>query len=550
MMKINLKKFFDSPEKRYLFYILIIAFLLRVYKCRINVDFSSGDEAGFVLSAVYWVKLFKCGGLPEFVKTFYRIASVTWGYGYQMVVFINILILRLFNITLNEFTLTIPYILMGTADCLLIYLLVKELYNKYAGIFASLILAVSPWHILCSRTAGNHAVPVFLLLAALYFFVISLKTKLKEKKYYIPASVFMGLYIISDGQFPAFVMLVFVIAYLFTRNTNNLEFLKYVFNRKILAFPVLFMLPVIFIQIYLILINKAVYGYLGHYFEKNSKLGFYLLDVLTYLKYNCGILLLILFITAFFYALNKLKRLEPVSCAYFMLALYAMPWLFLIPKESTMVQTYLFPIELSLIILAGVFIADIAKYVKGYNIVNALVLTAVIIITLFYSASIYNYKIMTDELVLYNTGLLPNYGVKTAGYFIRQNYTEDKNLKVFTDLEPPLGKYYFSDFKILSDFDINRDNKEELIDLFNKYRYRADIAAVTLPSYLTLKDELNKEGFKLSVIVTDHYRVIFMVMDKKTKMPVISSVEQYDRMFDAKYGNLKGLFCEAPWGDN
>lgn len=526
----------DNKNKIFLLIVFLLALILRLCAYPWGRTFSSGDEAAFVLYSIYFTKLPHASSLAAWLKDFYKIASVTWGYGYQLVIFINILTLRLFQVNLNEFTLACPYIILGAVDCVLIYLFVKEIYNEKAALIAALFLCVSPWHIKFSCTAGNHAVPVFLLLASLYFFVLACKNNFTIRWQFILASFFTGLYFVSDGQFPAFVILMFFIVYIISADKKPMNILNQIFTRKVLFFPVLFMLPVVIVQIYLVFYGKPTYGYLGHYFEKNSRLGFYLLDLLQNLKLNCGMGLLVLFILGLLYNYKKLIKLELCSIVYFWLFFYVWPWIFLIPKEATMISGYLFSVQMSLIVLASVFVADVFDLIRGFKFAFFAALTAVVLLTLF------SYNFGGDPF-------LKNCGNKSAGYLIRQYVHGKESVKIFTDMEPPLARYYFSDIDIFAKNEIDLTKPETAVDYFNLVKRKADIIAVTSSTYKVLAKDIQKIGFNDRVFIFNGGRCVFAVLKKGRGHLAHFDTAELDPKFDKEYGSIKSLFSEKISGE-
>lgn len=88
-------------------------------------------------------------------------------------------------------SLRIAPAVIGVATVFGIYLLGKELYNKNVGIFASLAMAVSAWHIHFSRN-GFRAIMAPLALIFLFYFLIRAYKNGKAKDY-IGAGISLGL---------------------------------------------------------------------------------------------------------------------------------------------------------------------------------------------------------------------------------------------------------------------------------------------------------------------------------------------------------------------
>lgn len=99
---------------------------------------------------------------------------------------------------LNEFAVRFPAVIIGTLAVLMTFLVTKELFtgrrfNYSLALFASLFLAVSPWHFSLSRGAFEAALTVFFLPAGLWFFLKGLR----EPRFFFWASLFWGLNLFS-----------------------------------------------------------------------------------------------------------------------------------------------------------------------------------------------------------------------------------------------------------------------------------------------------------------------------------------------------------------
>ncbi|MEA5510377.1 glycosyltransferase family 39 protein [Crocosphaera sp. UHCC 0190] len=93
-------------------------------------------------------------------------------YIYLMVPFIKIL-------GLNEFAARMTSAMIGTLTVLIIYYLVKEVFNRRVALSSALLLAIYPWHIQFSRIAFRAILfPCLFCLSLLFFF-----KSLKQPKY-------------------------------------------------------------------------------------------------------------------------------------------------------------------------------------------------------------------------------------------------------------------------------------------------------------------------------------------------------------------------------
>ncbi len=88
--------------------------------------------------------------------------------------YLAVISVKLFG--LNEFATRFPAALLGTLTVILTYFLVKEIFPKSnkkekIALFASLFLAISPWHIMLSRAAFEANVSSFFIILGIFSFL-------------------------------------------------------------------------------------------------------------------------------------------------------------------------------------------------------------------------------------------------------------------------------------------------------------------------------------------------------------------------------------------
>lgn len=93
----------------------------------------------------------------------------------------------------TELAVRLPSALAGIFAVYLTYLIGSLLYSRKVGLFASLFLAVSPWHLLLSRPAFEANVSLTLILAGLYFFLKSYNRATFDMRYALYSALFFGL---------------------------------------------------------------------------------------------------------------------------------------------------------------------------------------------------------------------------------------------------------------------------------------------------------------------------------------------------------------------
>lgn len=85
---------------------------------------------------------------------------------------------------LNEFATRLPGALFGTISVLALFYLVESLFsNSAVALTVSLLLAISPWHIVSSRASSEAVVALFFILLGSWIIIRSLNTK---NRYLLP----------------------------------------------------------------------------------------------------------------------------------------------------------------------------------------------------------------------------------------------------------------------------------------------------------------------------------------------------------------------------
>ncbi|MEK7526375.1 MAG: glycosyltransferase family 39 protein [Patescibacteria group bacterium] len=173
--------------------ILVIALFLRLFKVSTIPPHLTPDEASLGYNAYSLLTT----GKDEYGKTmpviFKSFGDYKPGlYIYTVVPFVAIL-------GLTELAVRLPSVLSGVLAVWLVYLIVvnfrqekEKVDGKYA-IFASLLLAINPWHVHFSRGAWEINLSLTLTLAGIYFFLKSLD----RQKYLITSSVFFALTLLT-----------------------------------------------------------------------------------------------------------------------------------------------------------------------------------------------------------------------------------------------------------------------------------------------------------------------------------------------------------------
>lgn len=124
---------------------------------------------------------------------------------------------------LNMVTIRLPQMIMGVISVIVLYLLIKKIANKEMALWAGLLLAICPWHIMMSRWGLDaNLAPAFILLG-MYFFALGLE----KDKYFILSAFFWGLSLYCYALIWIFVPLFLALSVLYCIRYGKIRITKY-----------------------------------------------------------------------------------------------------------------------------------------------------------------------------------------------------------------------------------------------------------------------------------------------------------------------------------
>ncbi len=122
----------------------------------------------------------------------------------------------------SEFSLRLPSAIVGTGSILVLYAVGRLVFNKTTALIASLILAVSVFHIEYSQEARSYSLLAFLTLCSFYFF---LKTLSGSNPLYIIGYVITSVLLMYSHFYGVFILVV----------QNIFCFTRYFVNRDVFS---------------------------------------------------------------------------------------------------------------------------------------------------------------------------------------------------------------------------------------------------------------------------------------------------------------------------
>lgn len=174
----SLKRLFIWFKSHLLISIIVLAVVLRVVNLSTNPPGLNWDEVSMGYTAYSILET----GRDEWGVQFPILFRSYGEWKSPVYIYLITPFIKVFG--LNAWGVRLPAVIFGVLSVYLTYLLGKKLYSKQVGLWASFLLAVSPWHLMLSRPAFEAGVALTLILAGIYL--------LLQKKSII-ASLVLGL---------------------------------------------------------------------------------------------------------------------------------------------------------------------------------------------------------------------------------------------------------------------------------------------------------------------------------------------------------------------
>lgn len=153
--------------------IILLALILRVWQLDKYPAGFNADEAAIGYNAYSILQT----GKDEYGVS-WPLSFKSFG-DYKPGLFVYIVMPFVATLGLNEWVVRLPSALLGVGTVILIFLLAKEIFkNEWVGIFASLLLAISPWHLHFSRGGFETNVATFFISLGILLLLKSFKKSL------------------------------------------------------------------------------------------------------------------------------------------------------------------------------------------------------------------------------------------------------------------------------------------------------------------------------------------------------------------------------------
>ena len=122
------------------------------------------------------------------------------------------------------FHIRLPFVLIGGLSCVVLYLLVKELFNTKTALVSALLLALEPFHAGLSQIAGPDSTTTFFTLVTLWTFMRGLKTR--RWLWWCLSAIAMGLGTLTKLQTVIIVPILLIWFFFFSERENYIKTLQ------------------------------------------------------------------------------------------------------------------------------------------------------------------------------------------------------------------------------------------------------------------------------------------------------------------------------------
>jgi len=229
-----------KKEKVILLLIFTLALILRIFQLQTIPAGFHRDEASIGYNAYSILKT----GRDEWGKLFPLHFKAFGDYPPGVYFYLTSVSMAIFGV--NHFGVRFPAALLGSLTIITIYLLTKTFFAKIRkkqiiALSASFLLAISPWHIIQSRTSSEAIISLFFNSLAIFNFLKFIKKKdNNQKKYFCFYMIFCFLSYYSYHSAKIFLPLINFTMFFFFRDKlktkNNKKYLKFILFIILLPF--------------------------------------------------------------------------------------------------------------------------------------------------------------------------------------------------------------------------------------------------------------------------------------------------------------------------
>ena len=513
--------------------IILLAACLRAWGLR-SLVYANPDEA---LVSYFVVRVAGLSPLTHHLPD-NAIANIfSWDYGWPLYTldYVYLRGLQALGLPICEATLALPTALLGCLNCLLIYLLGARFGSRRAGLIAAALLAVMPLWVGRSRSVGGaEACSGFLFLLAALQITHYLEQPSRKRQWL--AGLCLGVYLCGDVQVAigATVLLLLTMLWPKTEGYQGVRgWLRLVLTPGTLLPPLLLFAPYVPVYAYALKLGYRDQTYLGTMLaEHHADLGFHLSAFLHDLALNTGFLPLLLTPLAI-HALRGRLGDGRLRWLLIWIALTALPFLVAVTDKVTQASGYHEHLIAGLALLLGLAATSVRPRAVGHALAAAAVLGALF----FTCAGVLRLGPLTQywpsEKIPYG-GLTPNNGMKTAGYWVRQNVPASE--KVFSAHDPAVSAWYLGRDPMIGGYGYGMERAGS----FLKAKDQVGTAVISGQQDQYPPSLFAGNGFPGRIIVRSGGREVLSIYTRKPLQQSLDT-EQYDPLYTQAYHTSQAI---------
>jgi hypothetical protein len=463
--------------------ILVAALWLRTYGLQ-RLVYANPDEALFSYFIVTTAQLSPTSPHPA-DNSLARIMS--WDYGYPLFVVddVYVRVLEALRLPVSEATLPLPLVVLGVLSCLLVYLIARRMAAgpvahgaTPAALIAAALMAVMPFMVGWSRSIGGTIMANGFLLLLAVLQLMRYWERPEDRRRQWLAGLCVGLYLAGDVQFliGGAVLLGFVLLWPRVEGHEGWRGLgRMVWRPGFLIPPLVLFLPYVPAWLYAIKLGYPDQTYLGTVFaEHQADWGFHLAAFAKDLARNMGLLPAYALMVALPWIVGKawnggpadsrpLRTADARRLRWLLvwIALAALPFLVAVTGEITQAAGYHEHLVAALAIALGLALGPVRPAALGRGLAGVVVVGALLVTLggVFRVAPLI--PLWPDTKIPYG-GMVPNSGMKTAGYWVRQNVARDA--PIFVAHDPAVAYWYMGRECITGGMVLQKQRKQALLD--------------------------------------------------------------------------------------
>ncbi|MEN6304869.1 MAG: hypothetical protein ABFD96_19215 [Armatimonadia bacterium] len=537
--------------------ILLTAFTLRTYGLR-SLVYANPDEALWSFFIVTSAELSPFSPHPS-ENALAKIMS--WDYGYPLFVADHLYVrtLEALNLPVNEATLPGVLVILGALTCLLVFFVARRFApgNDTPGLVAAALFAVIPLLVGRHRTIGGaEAANGFLFVLAVLMLIRYWEAPASTRRQWL-AGLAVGLWMCADVQLAVTGSVLIAFVLLWPRPdgyTGWVGLRRLLVRPGTLLPPVLLFAPYLPVYLYALKLGYPDQTFLGTMLnEHKADWGLHLIPFLRDLWVNLGLIAL-LAIPVALVLLRTRFRDRRYQWLLAWIGLTALPFLIAVTSKVTEASGYHHHLTAALCLLTGLAFSSTVGAHRGAPALpaagtpsdvpvagaslsaprRALPVLGLLIVLATAATTLGGVFRVPAIVPLYPSpkipygGLVPNSGMKTAGYWVRQNLAPA--VPVFVAHDPSVAYWYLGREALTGGYIDQPARKPVLLD------NAASVQAAVIPEQYDLyPDHLMRSlGFRGLMSVTRDSREVLRLYTKRP-LRLTLPVEQYDALYNQTY---------------